>query len=161
VKKGETIMTRKMTIAILVLALCALLLPSALIAKKLVERPWKDKGQFTNTVNLLDGSCVLEGSGHATHVGRYTLQGSAQINFEEGTGSGSGIVTAANGDQLFYHSEAEFAGTFSGGTGRFEGATGDFILVCDPPEITYENENGIPMMIMKYTNVTGTGTITY
>jgi hypothetical protein len=156
VKKGETIMTRKMTIAILVLALCALLLPSTLIAKKLVERPNRVEGHTTVRVNLSNGTWVSEDWGVGTHTGRFTNEGSGWM-LPDGFTSGSGIVTAANGDQLFWHSEVQGAVTISGGTGRFEGATGVITTgLDDPPEITFENGT----MIIKYT-YTGTGTITY
>lgn len=152
-------MTRKMTIAILVLALCALLLPSTLIAKDKVERPWKVKGHTTARVNLSTGDWVSEDWGQATHIGRYTNEASGET--VDGVPSGSGIVTAANGDQLFFNVGPPGTVTFTGGTGRFEGATGGFIFVSDPPEITYEPEDGIPTtMIIKY-SYTATGTLTY
>ena len=147
-------MTRKMSIAILVLALCALLLPSTLIAKKLVERPFKVKGHTTVRVNLSNGDWVSEDWGEGTHIGRFTNEGSGRT--VDGVPSGSVIVTAANGDQLFCHVGPPGTVTFTGGTGRFEGATGGFITVDGPYEITEEDGT----MIIKYT-YTGTGTITY
>ena len=86
---------------------------------------------------------MITGSGHATHLGRVTLSSYDCINFSSPTSfsfetlNGTKVVlTAANGDQLF----ATYAGlakpqpggilvlsgtfTFTGGTGRFAGATG-------------------------------------
>jgi len=74
--------------------------------------------------------------GEATHVGRFTLSGDFVVDVRFGTATGAFTLTAGNGDQLFLdmtgHSVptdltqtiANF--TVSGGTGRFEGATGSF-----------------------------------
>ena len=85
-------------------------------------------------------SVDLKGTGKATQLGRFTLDGQAHVNLLEGTGSGSFVFTAANGDTL----TAEFIGRATvigpgvialseraviiGGTGRFAGASGSFIV---------------------------------
>jgi hypothetical protein len=82
----------------------------------------------------------LKGTGNATQLGRFTLDGQAGVNLVEGTGSGSFIFTAANGDTL----RAEFTGqatllapgvvalsetaVVTGGTGRFARASGSFTV---------------------------------
>lgn len=81
------------------------------------------------------GTCQL------AHLGRTALHGVQDINFAAGTQSGERTFTAANGDEL----HARHAGTsamvapgriaFSavvtivGGTGRFEGATGELRVI--------------------------------
>lgn len=85
-------------------------------------------------------SVDLKATGNATQLGRFTLDGQAQVNLAEGTGSGSFVFTAANGDTL----TAEFTGqatllasgvvalsetaVITGGTGRFAGASGRFTV---------------------------------
>ena len=74
--------------------------------------------------------------GEATHVGHYTLTGDFVVDLRFGTAEGTFTMTAANGDTLFLDMEAyadptDFTKTVAnftvtGGTGRFEGATGSF-----------------------------------
>jgi hypothetical protein len=74
--------------------------------------------------------------GEATHVGHYTLTGDFVVDVRTGVGTGTFTMTAANGDMLFLDSEAHVVPTdltktvanftVTGGTGRFEGATGSF-----------------------------------
>jgi len=80
---------------------------------------------------------LVEGTGNATHLGRFTWVAMLVASPEEATGTFQ--FTAANGDMLF----ADFTGhgtptetpgvlyivddaTITGGTGRFAGATGRF-----------------------------------
>jgi len=74
--------------------------------------------------------------GEATHVGHYTLTGDFVVDLRFGTAAGTFTMTAANGDTLFLDMEAyadptDFTKTVAnftvtGGTGRFEGATGSY-----------------------------------
>lgn len=78
-----------------------------------------------------EGTCVLTG------LGRSHLIGTLTINFLTGTQVGTRTITAANGDQLFITAvgtssmtvpgQVAFVATLTitGGTGRFEGATGE------------------------------------
>ncbi len=95
----------------------------------------------TLSLNLL-GEGNVSGNGIATHLGRFDF--SAQDD-ESGFPyiSGKVILTAANGDQIFAdHSgtvplpvpsngvvRIPFLHTITGGTGRFVGATGEFLIV--------------------------------
>lgn len=73
-------------------------------------------------------------TGHGTHVGRYTLQGAETINVVTGAiTDGAFTITAADGSTLTgtYSGQAppdlssyDVSGPVTGGTGRFEGATG-------------------------------------
>ena len=77
--------------------------------------------------------------GNATHLGRFSREEVLLLNPGTGTIAGTIVFTAANGDQLSglvagqFTSPTTVAGTytFTGGTGRFENATGqaDFSLV--------------------------------
>ena len=83
---------------------------------------------------------VITGSaeGTATHLGRYTMTFRAEIDLTTRLGESRETWVAANGDSLFTTGSGEatptdpgilsIAGTetITGGTGRFEGATGSF-----------------------------------
>jgi hypothetical protein len=90
-----------------------------------------------DTTLLVDGS----GTGIATHLGRFTVTWEATVNLLNNSGVGSFVFTAANGDSIFTDQvgqaePTETPGVFqvveintiTGGTGRFTGATGSFIL---------------------------------
>lgn len=75
----------------------------------------------------------VEAQGQATHLGRFTATAVADIDLTNGDAHGSWTLTAANGDLLFLDFEASAgsdathgvaAFTITGGTGRFEGASG-------------------------------------
>ena len=84
-------------------------------------------------------SVLVEATGKATHLGKFTLEIPHLVNAARGTATGSYEFTAADGDTL----TADFTGkatpigggvlyiveiaTITGGTGRFAGATGGFI----------------------------------
>ena len=103
------------------------------------------------------GSLVFIGTGHATHTGLSTIDAVVVPHREETppTYSVSGVITAANGDQINFSGNATFTspttaiGTaeITGGTGRFENATGvldftdefamaDGVIVADHQTIT-------------------------
>jgi hypothetical protein len=96
----------------------------------------------TVTVTPLDppiASVLIEGTGNATQLGRFTVEVPHVVNQAIRVGEGKYVFTAANGDTL----TADFTGTatllepgvlstaetatITGGTGRFAGATGSFI----------------------------------
>ena len=110
-------------------------------------RPWKESYQATGTI-APDARCPAPllresdaGGGTATHIGRYTITNSHCVDPSSGALTGGSFVkTAANGDQIFgtYVGTAtviqapapvgifRVSGTvtFTGGTGRFAGASG-------------------------------------
>jgi hypothetical protein len=82
------------------------------------------------------------GSGVATQLGKFTVTYEVEVNLDTFFGVGSAEYVAANGDRIF--AEGQGQGTvptedgtsliietsiITGGTGRFEGATGHFTLV--------------------------------
>lgn len=82
----------------------------------------------------------LEGTGTASHLGRFTMVGTITLNLATASGTGTGVYTAANGDELQVTStgQAVLAGgiatvtehvTVTGGTGRFADATGALVVV--------------------------------
>ena len=76
--------------------------------------------------------------GEATHLGHYSVTGSIVINLLSGAVTGTFTLTAANGDMLFLTltgnapppsvKETVDNITVTGGTGRFEAATGSWVL---------------------------------
>ena len=117
------------------------------VANAAGPRPWKESYHASGTIGpgarcpaplLLESD---EGGGTATHIGKYTIVNSHCLDPSTGALTGGTFVkTAANGDQIFgtYTGIAtviqppspigifSVSGTitFTGGTGRFAGATG-------------------------------------
>jgi hypothetical protein len=106
-----------------------------------VERPFALNGSGVATP-VIDGSgnligAIPTGSGTATHLGQWTVQGTVHYAPDSNGvlhSSGDATLTAANGDKLNFQIDGildPVAGVdqglfhFVGGTGRFEGATGD------------------------------------
>jgi hypothetical protein len=96
--------------------------------------------------------CVLDnneaGTGHATHMGNITFATHETVNMctnpDGADVDGTFLLTAANGDTVFgtYHTLAHLdfgtnqvsafgQFTITGGTGRFEGASGDGTIGAD------------------------------
>jgi hypothetical protein len=127
--------------------------------------PYKDVYDATGTMapssNCPAGNLLvsLEGGGNGTHVGRYTIVNSHCLDLATGVfTNGSFTKTAANGDQLF----GTYSGTgtvivppapvgrfavqgtltFTGGTGRFAGASGSTSM--EGTQVTDFSQPGFP-----------------
>ena len=98
--------------------------------------PFHLREHGTATFNA-DGTISSDGTGTATHLGKFTLRRTAKLTPSKDGGDatveGEALLTAANGDLL----KASITGTFNpatgtgvliyqwqGGTGRFQNATG-------------------------------------
>ena len=130
---------RKTTTVIVSLVLFTLLLVPGIDAKNAVTRPFQISGVITF---FYDGS-IADG-GVATHLGSF-----------DGAGTWySGTYIAANGDELYWEVAAlgTYTLNFTGGTGRFENATGGYSF--DWAQIPGPDGG----MTFAYT---GEGTITY
>ena len=109
------------------------------------------KGILTQTaLSSTSWSVKVQGTGQATHLGRVTVEISHDEvnlaptgdNLLPGIPTGRGVITTANGDQVFgtftwlglptpTSGLLAIAGTFTitGGTGKYEGATGEGFYV--------------------------------
>ncbi|HET6975956.1 MAG TPA: hypothetical protein VFI24_06520 [Pyrinomonadaceae bacterium] len=114
------------------------------------ERPFALRGSGVATL-IVDESgrptgAVATGSGTATHLGQWTVSGSPKYTPDSNGvlhSSGEATIIAANGDKLQVQIDGVLdpvAGVdqgvfyFTGGTGRFEGATGsaNFVVTINP-----------------------------
>lgn len=140
-------MTRFMKTRTLMLTLFLLL---GTIPASAVERPFALKG--TGVAPLItDGAGHLigatpTGSGTATYLGQWTVAGNVQYTPDSNGvlhSSGDATLTAANGDKLQIQINGildpvaavdQGVFRFVGGTGRFEGATGEsnFVVSINP-----------------------------
>jgi hypothetical protein len=105
--------------------------------------PFKGSVQAVETYDIQFPTMFVDttGTGNATHLGRFTVTWEFTVNLLTGAGIGSAHFTAANGESVFTTSLGQgdptsIPGinrvverhTITGGTGRFAGATGSFIL---------------------------------
>jgi hypothetical protein len=129
----------RVVFSILVLALAGIVLAAETV-------PFRGdlEGTVERTPDPNDPSLVfveVEGTGHASQLGRFAFAAPHYVNSTTRSASGSYEITAANGDTL----TADFTGravpadapgvliitetaTITGGTGRFAGATGSFTV---------------------------------
>jgi hypothetical protein len=117
--------------------------PAVSQAKGKKEVPFKGSLQAVESFDVqfptlfVDGS----GSGNATHLGRYTVTYESEVYIPTLMGSGSAHFIAANGDSLLTDVTGQanptenpdvlsIVETFTivGGTGRFDGASGEFTV---------------------------------
>ena len=122
--------------------LTALLVGPAAAQKKV---PFKGKLEAVVTITPIDSQFIFvrkNGTGNATQLGWFTVDIPHLVDLTASTGIGTYTFTAANGDTL----TADFTGlatptvppssvvsivetaVITGGTGRFAGATGSFIV---------------------------------
>jgi hypothetical protein len=127
------------------LPMTAMLLTLALVIPVVAAPavPFRGSVQAVENLNVQFPMIFVDasGGGNATHLGRFTVSYEVEVTLPAGTGVGTAVFTAANGDLLF----TEFTGqaeptadpdvsfieetqTITGGTGRFEGASGSFTL---------------------------------
>ncbi len=91
----------------------------------------------TTSVFTGPNSFIIFGEGNATHMGRSSFEGPSQVDPATGIQTGTSTMNAADGDQLSIAYEGvtfpinggtgvgfNGAYTFTGGTGKFLGATG-------------------------------------
>jgi hypothetical protein len=135
-KERNSSMIGKKYVSLIALGACLVGLSVLGSTKNPVTRPSKDvlhetliiTGDFTQNPPLLK-TWEIFGTGNSTHLGLMENRGGGTFD-EFGVGTGSGIMTAANGDQVFWRCPNNIdTGEIYGGTGRFESATGSFKTV--------------------------------
>ena len=152
--------TRRLVVA---LAICTLVPIATTSAKDKVTRPFKMSAHSQMVVDLtgcdpmyapFGCAYVAHAEGVATHMGQVTA-------YETGIVAPMtwGVMTAANGDELFYDfNSMSSVVTITGGTGRFEGATGEILLETELVSSVFDP---IEMTITNTLVWTGSGTLTY
>ena len=131
------------TIRIAMLVTLALGLGSLTAPEAQAQVPFKGTLQGQET-DLVQGTHILvEGTvtGMATQLGRFTMTYALTVSLPAGTATGSAELTAANGDVIFTTlvglgvptdtpgvNRIVEINTITGGTGRFAGAQGSFVV---------------------------------
>lgn len=101
------------------------------------------KGEADGVAQFLSPQeVVIEYTGNATHLGRFTRHEYLFLNDDGFTFQGFMVFTAANGDELWLDFSGMFISpndavgtyTFTGGTGRFDGATGTAEFAASTPD---------------------------
>jgi hypothetical protein len=134
-----TIRTLIRTLIVLLVAVAGL--ANGAMAGSFIPFKGSDVGTFGLPGLCGDGSLqvVIEGSGTATHFGRYSYAATECFSPITGAFTGVPTISTANGDELFGTYSGQVAPTsdpdvvtyteslvISGGTGRFAGASGVF-----------------------------------
>jgi len=132
----------KMTVGVLLAALTLLTLARPALANDPVQ--FRGEEVFVDSTPLSFtfpfSSNLTTAEGRVSHFGHYTIVGVTVINVTTATATGTLRMTVANGDILFAtvtgyalqpFSLKQTVATFTitGGTGRFEGATGSWTTV--------------------------------
>jgi hypothetical protein len=140
----EVIMKRQLLSLVFILALSTTLAPT-FAAPEARAKQWLLKGSLkaneTNTVAFPTLSVAGTGSGHATHLGQFTITYQVSVDIRTGAGVASVQLVAANGDSLLAAGTGQSTPTgtpgvvqiaeqytITGGTGRFAGARGSFTV---------------------------------
>jgi hypothetical protein len=162
---------RRFTIILALLALAALSPAAALGKAHGTDRPSKGTSTSATTVDLATGTGISDGSGHLTHLGRFTFHN----DFTGFTVTGNtfnwtqtATIVAANGDEIFTTavgtgtllpnntSEATLVSTITGGTGRFADASGTLTT-----SISSVTVSAVGTTITSHDTETHTGRISY
>jgi hypothetical protein len=146
---------KTITLAGLALALAALSPASALAKAGGTDRPVKGTASGTARFNVPTSSFTVEFGGTTSHVGLYNVRSEGSGAFAPDltfAGTGEASIVAANGDEIdgtvtlttssfspqaFEHTTTSVL-TVTGGTGRFEDATGTLTSVFDVTPIGVE-----------------------
>ena len=124
-------MIARKTTMLVAMGACLLGLLTLGSQKNPVERPHKGWGHFTAVVDLTTGDFEANGVGHSTHWGRSRNTMAGQMDLDTfAVLWGFGIMTVANGDEVFLEANEDGSTAITGGSGRFEGATGSVVATA-------------------------------
>lgn len=109
-----------------------------------VARPFAGSAQGYITAQIPPNGLFLEMAGQATHLGQFTREEYAYLG-ADGSVVGTIVFTAANGDELWVVIDGAFTSAndvvgryiIAGGTGRFQGATGEAAFRAYTPDFVY------------------------
>jgi len=137
-------------------ALGALVLLAATTAgaQTAVTRPWTMAAESQQVIRLSDGALSAHAWGQASHFGTFTSEGTGRL----GNPFSQGTMTAANGDLVYFEGGVNGVYTVTGGTGRFAGATGTFVVTPLTIGNPVPHPDGTVTIDLTWTAV---GTITY
>jgi hypothetical protein len=170
-RKGGTMSRRKMlTLASLALAVAALSPASAVAKAGGADRPVKDTGSGTVSINVQTGAVTGDFTGVATHGGEYTGHLEATITAATPEGvvvEGTQTIVADNGDQITGDVTITGPGTttahqttgimtVTGGTGRFADASGTITTTSEATPFSFDG-----VTLLEHVEYTGTGEISY
>jgi hypothetical protein len=128
-------------VGLLLLVVSSISLWSPAAAKQAVPMKGSEVTLVTLTPDFPNMKIYIQGdgTGTATHLGLFTVQYDLVLNLQTQITAGTVIFVAANGDQLFAYNSGtgtptgnpnenriEMTYVVTGGTGRFEGASGQF-----------------------------------
>jgi hypothetical protein len=160
------------TAAVVLPGVLLVLVPgSASAAQGGTDRPLRSDGEVTTVLDLCASpfSGTIEGSFRGSHIGNATSALDFVIAPGTGVQTGSGTLTAANGDVLVVtfsgiitdtsptHNTSTSVFTITGGTGRFEDATGTFTVDAVGANVSTIGCTAI----LRHTTTTIDGTISY
>ncbi len=137
--------------------LCGLLVSSAIGASgESVQRPWEMQAYSEMVVSLPDMTFLSSTAWiDASHCG----QSMAYAGLPDEPDRGH--IIAANGDVIYFDMpSSQLQGIITGGTGRFEGASGEFNITTEPKLIGMK-PGPVPGTAILCFMWSGTGTITY
>jgi hypothetical protein len=158
-------MAKKSAIAVAGLLLAVAALVPASASAKHEGQVQHVKGRTSGLACNTAGSFTVNSTGRGTMLGRFTrtASGSGTLNGTTFEGSGTFTVVAANGDMLtgtFTSSSSEgtatVEATITGGTGRFEGVTGEVTETLHETTISEEGETICGTAVGRFS-----GTITF
>jgi hypothetical protein len=127
------------------LAITAVILTAALVVPAAAQKQVPFKGSIQAQETDIPSPPILSvtgsGTGIGSHLGQFSLSYELTVILATGTATGSAQLTAANGDIIYatvvgLGVETDTPGvdsitetyTITGGTGRFEGAQGSFVM---------------------------------
>ena len=165
---------KKLSVPMIVALLLGVGLVGTTLAAASARRPLSFKGSIealeTYQINGPTMLVTATGSGEATHLGRYTVSYEVKVDLPTVSGTDlSAQYVTANGDQLFAEGSGQATPTdnpsvfvvvetytITGGTGRFEDATGSFTetrqvnIETGVTAGTIGGSIGIPLLINRF-----------
>ena len=109
------------------------------------DRRFKGSGEGVVTEYVSPVNWIIDYTGNATHLGKFTRREDVTFDFGAFTFTGTIVFVAADGDELWTDFSGHFTGpnsveatyTFTGGTGRFTDATGTATAVATTPDFVH------------------------